>query len=192
METLGLSSLLQGRGLKMRPEPLLGSMAPLPKWAGEHLYGKEALTGKAVGPWSPAGMFPSKMPLVPESLRTAPQPMKGGQRVEESPWLTKDLLPMLVSPSGIQLGNMLLYGRGGGETGGAPISTIGRYRQYAPPGEAGNIYAQQILNMMTGAPMYTVSPMDMPYEQSRELRNMQGAIRAALQDAERMRRARQQ
>ena len=86
--------------------------------------------------------------------------------------------------------NMALYGRGGGEAGAAPVSTIGRYRQYTPPGEAGNLYAQQILNMLTGVPMYTVSPMDMPYEQSRELRNMQGAIRQALMDAEKMRQAR--
>ena len=191
LETTGLSSLLQGRGLRMRPESLLGSMAPLPKMMGEHLYGKEAITGKAIGPWSPLGMFPSKMPAVPAFLRTSPQPMKKGQRVEEAPWVTRDVLPMVMPPAGILLGNMFLYGAGGGEQGGAPISTIGRYRQYTPPGEAGNLYAQQILNMWTGAPMYTVSPMDMPYEQSRDLRNVHGAVRQAFMDAERMRQARE-
>jgi len=190
LEASGVSSLLQGRGWEPRPELLVGSAAPLPKAIGEQLYQKEALTGKGLERSTPLGVFPSRMPAVPEFLRAAPGGMRKGQKTEETPWGTRYLLPMGMSPAGIAAANMYLYGAGGGEEGGAPLSTIGRIRQYAPPGEAGNIYAQQILNMLTGAPMYTVSPMDKAYEDSRRLRDMQEEMRRATAEAKAMQRAR--
>ena len=191
LDLFGISNLAQGRGPRPKFETLVGSMAPLPKFLAEQVWEKEALTGKALQRATPLGMFPSKMPVVPEALRTAPPPMKKGQRVEETPWLTRYVLPMMMSPAQIQLSNMYLYGKGGGEEGAAPISTIGRYRQYTPSGQAGNVFAQQILNQTLGLPAYTVSPMDVPYEQARALRDAYSSVRQALLDAEKMRRARE-
>jgi hypothetical protein len=97
---------------------------------------------------------------------------------------------MAMSPAGIQLANMAAYQMGGGQAGGAPLSTIGRIREYAPPGQVGNIYSQQILNMLTGIPAYTVSPVDAFYDQSRQLRQINEQLRRAVLEAKGMQRLR--
>ena len=191
LEASGVSSLLQGRGWDPKIELLAGSAAPLPKAMAEYLFQKDVVTGKPLQRSAPWELFPSRMPAVPEFLRSKPGGIVKGQKAGEMPWLSKDVLPMVMSPAGIALANLGLYRAGGGEEGGAPLSTIGRIRQYAPPGEAGNIYAQQILNMLTGMPMYSVSPMDRPYEDSRRLRDMQEGMRRAKLEAEAMQRARE-
>jgi hypothetical protein len=190
LEVFGLSSLLQGRGFKPKPELAVSSFAPLPKALGEYTFQKEALTGKPLQRSGPLELFPSRMPGVPAFFRSRPSEVIDGRRAEETPLLTRYVLPMAMSPAGIQLANMAAYQMGGGQAGGAPLSTIGRIREYAPPGQVGNIYSQQILNMLTGIPAYTVSPVDAFYDQSRQLRQINEQLRRAVLEAKGMQRLR--
>ena len=109
LEVFGLSSLFQGRGYKPKPELAVSAAAPLPKALGEYIFQKEALTGKPLQRSGPFELFPSRMPGVPAFLRSRPGGVIDGRRAEETPLLTRYVLPMAMSPAGIQLANMATY-----------------------------------------------------------------------------------
>ena len=124
--------------------PLVSNMNPVAQMGIEAAFGVDPMTRQKLLPPTPAGMFPQGTPGVPPELTTNTAPNDPEQQI---PWLSRYAPQLLgTTPQAMVAMNWAM---------GGPY--LGKHRVEAP--NEGQRTALQILNMLTGNPMFLTDPM---------------------------------
>jgi hypothetical protein len=128
--------------LAMQLHPFIRAIVE--SWSQKDLFTKQDLKRPELGK-----PFAKGTPLVPAGWQA---------EANQNPWLARTLVPFLTNPITVHALNRAAYSLGGGQARSAPVAAFGSYRPYTQSGRADDLFAMQVLGLLTRQTPYETDP----------------------------------